>query len=208
MTQDYIHLVIPMIISYTPSGIMPIMTYGGFKRMTGFCKTKVPQELADKIESLKDDEEGLKVGGYSKVKDKFCLLLPSFRRTLGVYQLERLPYCTKAALSFCLQAFGIEQGAEMCRKLLAGGAPGLHMYSLNLEATVFGILERIGFIEIAKVPKALPWKHIPIGTRRQVSVYGESTSVERLLSVSPPLHCNIHMNTIDRCGVCFLYRIS
>jgi hypothetical protein len=27
-------------------GIMPIMTYGGFKRMTSFCKTKVPAEVA------------------------------------------------------------------------------------------------------------------------------------------------------------------
>lgn len=32
-------------------GIMPIMTYGGFKRMTGFCKTKVPKDLADKVGS-------------------------------------------------------------------------------------------------------------------------------------------------------------
>lgn len=40
---------------------MPIMTYGGFKRMTGFCKTRVPQDLADKVESLKDNEEALKV---------------------------------------------------------------------------------------------------------------------------------------------------
>jgi hypothetical protein len=27
-------------------GIMPIMTYGGFKRMTGFCKTKVCADMA------------------------------------------------------------------------------------------------------------------------------------------------------------------
>ena len=45
---------------------MPIMTYGGFKRMTGFCKTKVPQDLSDKIESLKDNEEALKVRGVGK----------------------------------------------------------------------------------------------------------------------------------------------
>jgi methylenetetrahydrofolate reductase (NADPH) len=68
-----------------------------------------------------------------------------------------------------LQAFGIEHGAEMCRKLLDGGVPGLHMYSLNLEATVLGILERVGFIEINRVSRSLPWKHIPMGTRRQVS---------------------------------------
>jgi methylenetetrahydrofolate reductase (NADPH) len=42
---------------------MPIMTYGGFKRMTGFCKTKVPKEIEDKVESLKDDEEVRKENG-------------------------------------------------------------------------------------------------------------------------------------------------
>ena len=48
----------------------------------------------------------------------------------------------------------------------------MHMYSLNLEATVLGILERVGFIEINRVSRSLPWKHIPMGTRRQVSASG------------------------------------
>lgn len=42
-------------------GIMPIMTYGGFKRMTGFCKTKVPQAIADALEAIKDNEEAVRV---------------------------------------------------------------------------------------------------------------------------------------------------
>ena len=69
----------------------------------------------------------------------------------------------------------------MCRQLLAGGVPGLHMYSLNLEATVFGILERVGFMEVAKVPKPLPWRHIPVGTRRQVG--GQMRSRVRMAAV-------------------------
>ena len=44
-------------------GIMPIMAYGGFNRMTAFCKTFVPQAIKDKVESLKDDEAGLKEYG-------------------------------------------------------------------------------------------------------------------------------------------------
>lgn len=104
-------------------GIMPIMTYGGFKRMTGFCKTRVPQDLADKIESLKDNEEALK-------------------------------------------AFGIEHGADMCKKLLAAGTPGLHLYSLNLEPTVLGILERVGFVSSGKIPRSMPWSLTPAGTKR------------------------------------------
>lgn len=44
-------------------GIMPIMAYGGFSRMTAFCKTYVPQAVKDKVESFKDDEAGLKEYG-------------------------------------------------------------------------------------------------------------------------------------------------
>lgn len=40
---------------------MPIMTYGGFKRMTGFCKTKVPADMAEVVEANKDNEEAIKV---------------------------------------------------------------------------------------------------------------------------------------------------
>ncbi len=40
---------------------MPIMTYGGFKRMTGFCKTAVPDAMAAELEAIKDNEEAVKV---------------------------------------------------------------------------------------------------------------------------------------------------
>ena len=41
-------------------GVMPIMTYGGFKRMTAFCKTYVPRHVADVLEAIKDSEEAVK----------------------------------------------------------------------------------------------------------------------------------------------------
>ena len=37
------------------------MTYGGFKRMTGFCKTKVPVEVSEALDSIKDNDEAVKV---------------------------------------------------------------------------------------------------------------------------------------------------
>jgi hypothetical protein len=49
------------------AGIMPIMTYGGFKRMTGFCKVKVPQDIHDVLEANKDNEEAIKVCGCELV---------------------------------------------------------------------------------------------------------------------------------------------
>jgi methylenetetrahydrofolate reductase (NADPH) len=37
-------------------GIMPLNAYGGFKRMTGFCKTRIPPEMALQIDKLKGDD--------------------------------------------------------------------------------------------------------------------------------------------------------
>ncbi len=36
------------------------MTFGGFKRMTGFCKTAVPKQIAADLEAIKDNEEAVK----------------------------------------------------------------------------------------------------------------------------------------------------
>jgi methylenetetrahydrofolate reductase (NADPH) len=85
-------------------GIMPIMTYGGFKRMTSFCKTYVPPAVAAAVEAVKDDDDAVK-------------------------------------------AYGIELGTSMCKELLAGGVPGIHLYTLNLERSAVAILENLGLVE-------------------------------------------------------------
>lgn len=104
-------------------GIMPIMTYGGFTRMTGFCKTKVPQAIKDTLESIKDNDEAVK-------------------------------------------NYGEELGYEMGRKLLAGGAPGLHMYTLNLERCAVAILERLGLLAPDKISRRLSWRSVPASAAR------------------------------------------
>ena len=38
-------------------GIMPLNAYGGFKRMTGFCKTRIPPTMAADIEKLSGDDK-------------------------------------------------------------------------------------------------------------------------------------------------------
>jgi methylenetetrahydrofolate reductase (NADPH) len=52
-------------------GVMPIMTYGGFKRMTGFCKTDVPRAILDQLEAVKDDEDALRELGI-KLGAEMC----------------------------------------------------------------------------------------------------------------------------------------
>jgi hypothetical protein len=44
-------------------GLMCINAYPGFCKMTKFCKTRVPESLQAKMDSLKDDPDGLKAFG-------------------------------------------------------------------------------------------------------------------------------------------------
>ncbi|KAI9326269.1 methylenetetrahydrofolate reductase-domain-containing protein [Zopfochytrium polystomum] len=46
-------------------GIMPIQSYGGFKRMTTLCKTKVPAFILKELEPIKDDDKAVKEYGVS-----------------------------------------------------------------------------------------------------------------------------------------------
>ena len=44
-------------------GIMILQGYGGFKRMTGFCKSRVPREVWTALEPIKDDGDKVKQYG-------------------------------------------------------------------------------------------------------------------------------------------------
>ncbi len=43
-----------------------------------------------------------------------------------------------------IRSFGLDVVCSLCEKLLAGGAPGLHFYTLNQSAAVISIWERLG----------------------------------------------------------------
>ncbi|HAO56004.1 MAG TPA: 5,10-methylenetetrahydrofolate reductase, partial [Gammaproteobacteria bacterium] len=43
--------------------------------------------------------------------------------------------------------FGIEFVSRLCERLLAGGAPGFHFYTLNKAKSSESIAENIGFLE-------------------------------------------------------------
>jgi methylenetetrahydrofolate reductase (NADPH) len=51
-----------------------------------------------------------------------------------------------------IRAFGLDAMTGMCERLLAGGAPGFHFYSLNMAAATEGIWQRLGLTEYAKKP--------------------------------------------------------
>ena len=43
-----------------------------------------------------------------------------------------------------VQAFGLEVVTRLCERLLAGGAPGLHFYTLNQSAPTLAICNALG----------------------------------------------------------------
>ncbi|MBD3335353.1 MAG: methylenetetrahydrofolate reductase [Candidatus Eisenbacteria bacterium] len=62
-------------------------------------------------------------------------------------------------------AYGVELAADMCRRLLEHGAPGLHFYTLNLESSVSKILDRLGIVGDVRPMRSLPWRRSAMGTR-------------------------------------------
>jgi methylenetetrahydrofolate reductase (NADPH) len=43
-----------------------------------------------------------------------------------------------------IKAFGLEVVTDLCEQLRAGGAPGLHFYSMNQSAVTLAICENLG----------------------------------------------------------------
>lgn len=93
-------------------GIMPIMAYGGFNRMTTFCKTYVPQAVRDKVESLKEDDAALKEYGVQLGYDMCKKILDS-----GVSQGAPLPVAPAPAAwvlrCACLAVRAARQGGVL-----------------------------------------------------------------------------------------------
>merc|ERR1719253_1712161 len=79
-------------------GIMCLNGYGGFKRMTEMCNTRLPEGMAEAAEKASTSDDTFK-------------------------------------------QWGIGFTTDLCRKLIDGGAVGLHFYTLNLEVVTLGVLQ-------------------------------------------------------------------
>ncbi|GAQ85933.1 methylenetetrahydrofolate reductase [Klebsormidium nitens] len=69
-------------------GIMPINNYSGFKRMTAFCKTKVPQHILDALEPIKDNDEAVKAYGIHLGTEMCKTLIAGGTKHLHLYTLN------------------------------------------------------------------------------------------------------------------------
>eukprot|EP00898_Chlorokybus_atmophyticus_P001234 jgi/Chlat1/2110/Chrsp17S02699 len=93
-------------------GIMPINNYNGFKRMTGFCKTKVPKEVHDALEPIKDNEEAVKAYGIHLGREMCKKLVDAGVKGFHLYTLN----LEKSVLSI-LQQLGFVSSTRLPRAL-------------------------------------------------------------------------------------------
>eukprot|EP00271_Cylindrocystis_brebissonii_P012969 TRINITY_DN32499_c0_g1_i1.p1 TRINITY_DN32499_c0_g1~~TRINITY_DN32499_c0_g1_i1.p1 ORF type:complete len:597 (-),score=129.56 TRINITY_DN32499_c0_g1_i1:465-2255(-) len=93
-------------------GIMPLSSYGGFKRMTGFCKTRIPPEIWAALEPIKDNEEAVKAYGIQLGTDMCRKILASGIQTLHLYTLN----LEKAAVGI-LKNLGLVDESKIYRSL-------------------------------------------------------------------------------------------
>ncbi|CAN6308767.1 unnamed protein product [Urochloa humidicola] len=93
-------------------GIMPINNYKGFLRMTGFCKTKIPDEITAALDPIKDNEEAVKAYGVHLGTEMCKKILATGIKTLHLYTLN----LEKSALAI-LMNLGLIEESKVSRPL-------------------------------------------------------------------------------------------
>mmetsp|Transcript_8247 Transcript_8247/g.24787 ORF Transcript_8247/g.24787 Transcript_8247/m.24787 type:complete len:617 (-) Transcript_8247:127-1977(-) len=94
-------------------GILPLMNYGGFQKMTGFCKTKVPHDLQVQLEKVKDDESAVKQLGINYAIDMCRKILKSgLAPGLHFYTLN-----LEQTVASILDGLGLVSSTESIRSL-------------------------------------------------------------------------------------------
>lgn len=83
-------------------GLMPILSYAGFKRMTSLCKTHVPQHIWDSLEPIKDDDAAVKEYGIQLCIEMCQRLLAAKIPGLHFYTLN-----LERAVSQILKGLGL-----------------------------------------------------------------------------------------------------
>ncbi len=105
-------------------GLMCINAYAGFKRMTKFCKTRVPKYLEDKMESIKDDAVAVKAFGVDFGHQVCRSLLDFGVNILHFYtlNLEKVVYGITDKLGITHNLFESTDDADATTMVAVGSA--------------------------------------------------------------------------------------
>ncbi|PHT31308.1 Methylenetetrahydrofolate reductase 1 [Capsicum baccatum] len=150
-------------------GIMPINNYKGFLRMTGFCKTKIPEEIMAALEPIKDNEEAVKAYGIHLGTEMCKKILANGIKQLHLYTLNM----EKSALAILMNLGFIEE-TKISRPL-----------PWRRPANVFRVKEDVRPIFWANRPKSyisrtIGWDEYPHGrwSNAQNPSYGALTDYQ------------------------------
>ncbi|CAN4114921.1 unnamed protein product [Withania somnifera] len=150
-------------------GIMPINNYKGFLRMTGFCKTKIPEEIMAALEPIKDNEEAVKAYGIYLGTEMCKKILATGIKTLHLYTLNM----ERSALAI-LMNLGLIEESKISRPL-----------PWRRPTNVFRVKEDVRPIFWANRPKSyisrtLGWDEYPHGrwSNAQNPSYGALTDYQ------------------------------
>jgi 5,10-methylenetetrahydrofolate reductase len=105
-------------------GLMCINAYPGFKKMTKFCKTRVPKPLEDKMESMKDDPDAVKSFGI-EFGAEICQALADFGvEVLHFYtlNLEKVVYGITDALKITEKLYEASNESDATSMVAVGSA--------------------------------------------------------------------------------------
>jgi methylenetetrahydrofolate reductase (NADPH) len=76
-------------------GILPIVNYNNFKRLTKFCKVSVPEYILDDLEKIKDNDEEVSKYGIDLAVKTCQKILDTGMKGLHLYTLNRVDSCMK-----------------------------------------------------------------------------------------------------------------
>ena len=106
-------------------GLMCINNYAGFVKMAKFCKTRVPDDLRDKMESIKDDAAAIKQFGI-EFGVKVCrdLMASGHVNVLHFYtlNLERVVYGVLDGLGLTINASSAVDEKDAASMVAKGSA--------------------------------------------------------------------------------------
>ena len=89
-----------------------------------------------------------------------------------------------------VRTFGVEFATRQCEELLAGGAPGLHLYSLNRSPSCLEILEKplVGITVARRIPRPQHGLVLRYGARRaNAPLIAGGTAIELYVRYPSPL---------------------
>ncbi|KAI9101351.1 methylenetetrahydrofolate reductase-domain-containing protein [Phlyctochytrium arcticum] len=93
-------------------GLMPIQSYGGFKRMTTLCKTFVPQKIHDALEPIKDDDKAVKEYGV-----QLCIDMCNQMKDAGVRGFHFYTLNLERTVRLILEGLKFVAGNDIARPL-------------------------------------------------------------------------------------------